>query len=168
MHACTWLQRLWIHACLGSTQVKVLYLHYKHMGTYESIWCSLMFLFSLSVFARRTFASSYLSFCTSSSVAIPSKWVCVLRPFEVQRCSEHERRQYPHASSSSSTPDSFPQIAPPSLPPWDVWALIDMFIYRALTCVMFPPWYGHMSTLCYYGGVCVCMISHCYEHNNTL
>lgn len=89
---------------LGSPQVNVFFLflclHHKHMGTEEYMWCLLMFLsISVSLFFSSVFPAEPLLHLTSVFVPVLLRLFpaseYVLRPFEVQRCSEHERRQCP-------------------------------------------------------------------------
>lgn len=119
------------------------------------VWCfrASVWSGSLSLFVCRTFASSYLSFCTSSSVAIPSKWVCP----EAQRCSEHKRRRVPGINS----PPEFQTLSlrlPLPHCPWDVWALIESFrLPSTVKIIKTRVMFCHHGTwiFCYLGGMCV-------------
>lgn len=155
-------------------------------STNECIWCSMVFscirvkIFPLSWFSCRTSASSYLSFCTSSSVAIPSKWVCP----EALWVSEM-LWTWKEAVSIESTPPHPPEIQnlslrlPPSYLPlgclssgWYVYIVTlntQHWYINTDTCHVLLPWYivcRYYVTMVACVCVSLCVFSHCYQDSD--
>lgn len=139
-----------------------------------SVWA-----YSFSLCACRTFASYYLSFCTSSSVATPNKWVCPEALWGLKMFWT-----WKEAASLESTCPRPPECQTLSLRlplphcSLDVWALIDVYILANMhstvgnntdmSCSTTYPHYiytwctnlHHIWILCNHGGMCMCLCSH--------
>lgn len=81
----------------------------------------------------------------------------VLRPFEVQRYSEHERRKCPLNPLLLLFPSDCPSVSVPGM--------FELHMFKIIQCHVQPPWHIVMCIFCCHGDR-TCVLSHCYQRND--